>query len=73
MIQPALWTLIAAVVALCQQPILAQWNPPWRPSYSANSSTVTVSNGYLFISLTYTQWQGYFNNTFVLPAGGPST
>ena len=70
MMNTAGWALVVVAITLCQQPFAAgQWNPPWRPSYNVNASTITVSNSLLYMSLTYTQWQGYFNNTFVLPYG----
>lgn len=61
--------LLAVVVALCQQSATAQWNAPWRPSYTPFSSGYTVNNGTLFITLLYNKWQGYFNNTWTLPTG----
>ena len=69
--QKAVRALISVVVALCQQPVAAQWNPPWTPSYNVNASTYTVHNGSLWITLNYTNWQGYFNNTWTLPYGEP--
>ena len=64
-----LLALIAVAAALCQQPVAAQWNPPWIPSYSVSASTYTVHNGSLWITLTYTNWQGFFNNIWTLPNG----
>ena len=65
--------LIAVIVALRQQRVAAQWNAPWRPSYSVNASSYSVAGNILYINLTYTNWQGYFNNTWTLPSGKPAT
>lgn len=61
--------LLAVVVAITQQQVAAQWNPPWRPSYYPFSSGYTVNNGTLFITLLYDNWQGYFNNRWTMPTG----
>ncbi len=40
-----------------------------RPSYSPTSAQYYIKNSYLVIDLVYENFQGYFLNTYTLPAG----
>ena len=40
-----------------------------RPAYSPTSSQYYIKNNYLVIELVYENFQGYFLNTYTLPAG----
>ena len=67
MVRAAGLLLVAVVVALTQ-PGEAQWRPNYQPATLAYS----VVNNSLDFSFIYSQWQGYFNNTWTLPAGAHS-
>ena len=42
----------------------------WRPSYQPTEATYVVRNDIFNLVLEYTNWQGYFENTYTVPAGG---
>lgn len=56
--------LVANVIHL--RPCWAQW----RPSYQPTEATYVVRNDTFNLVLEYTNWQGYFENTYTVPAGG---
>lgn len=41
----------------------------WRPSYQPTSVTYSITNDTFILFLAYSNWQGYFNNTYTIPAG----
>ena len=43
----------------------------WRPSYQPSSAVYNIHDDTFTITLAYNQWQGYFLNTYTVPAGGP--
>jgi hypothetical protein len=59
-------TLLAIMIHL--QTCWAQW----RPSYQPIEATYVVRNDIFNLILQYADWQGYFENTYTVPAGGHS-
>ena len=49
---------------------LQQCQAQWRPSYQPTSAVYNIHNDTFTITLAYNQWQGYFLNTYTVPAGG---
>ena len=62
---------LALVLALVANVIHLQtcW-AQWRPSYQPTEATYVVRNDTFNLLLEYTNWQGYFENTYTVPAGG---
>ena len=48
---------------------LQQCQAQWRPSYQPTSAVYNIHNDTFTITLAYNQWQGYFLNTYTVPAG----
>ena len=48
---------------------LQQCQAQWRPSYQPTSAVYNIHNDTFQIVLAYNQWQGYFLNTYTVPAG----
>lgn len=41
----------------------------WRPSYQPVAATYGIRNDSFQLTMQYSQWQGYFNNVYTVPAG----
>jgi hypothetical protein len=60
--------LLIALVAALTHPGEAQWRPNYQPPLQAYG----VVNGSFYFTSSYSQFSGYFNNTWILPAGAHS-
>ena len=55
--------------------LLAFWLAPlicraqWRPSYQPVAASYGIRNDSFQLTMQYSQWQGYFNNVYTVPAG----
>lgn len=57
------------LLVLCMSALCQLGAAQWRPSYHPNTPLTTITNDRFTSQFQYTQWQGYFLNTVVIPAG----
>ncbi len=58
------------LIVLCMSALAQLGVATWRPSYNPSTAVLaTVTNDRLTAEFDYTQWQGNFLNTVVIPAG----